>query len=82
MTYCIGVYCEDILIESGVNTNDIPHLMIDLQFQRRHGRVEVYAVKVVQKEDLTVTLATVTGLRPLSRLADLDRDDVSAEPHQ
>ena len=77
-THCIGINSEDIFVEGRVDTDDVAHLVVDLQLEWRHGGVKVHAVEVLHEEDLTVTLATVTRLRPLSRLADLHDDDVPA----
>lgn len=47
--YCISVDSEDVFIEGGVNADDVAHLMINLQFQRRHGVVEMNAVEIVHE---------------------------------
>jgi hypothetical protein len=47
--YCISVDGEDVFIKGGVNADDVPHLVIDLQFQRRHRTVEMNAVEVVHE---------------------------------
>src|SRR6267154_4726131 len=45
--YCISVDGEDIFIKGGVNADDVAHLVIDLQFQRRHRAVKMNAVEIV-----------------------------------
>ena len=59
----IGVDLEDILVECRVNSDDVPHLMVDLELQRRHGRVEVNSIEVLQKQDLRVSFTSVSGFR-------------------
>lgn len=56
----------------------VPHL-VDLQLERRHGRIEMNPVQVVHEEDLTVTFAPVSRLRALGRLADLHDHHVPTE---
>ena len=75
--HCISIDSEDILVEGGVDSNDVSHLVVDLQLERRHRRVEVDPVEILHDKDLTVTLSSVTRLRSLGRLADLDDDDVA-----
>ena len=75
-TYRIGVDSEDVLIEGWVNTNDIPHLMIDLELERSHSSVEMNPVEVLHDQNLTVTLSTVTGLGAFCRLPNFDHDNV------
>jgi hypothetical protein len=45
LAYGIGINLEDVFVESGIDTNNIPHLMIDLQFQWRHGSIEVNSIE-------------------------------------
>jgi hypothetical protein len=47
------IHREDILVERGVNSNDIPHLVVNLQLERIHGRIEVDLVQITHQEDLT-----------------------------
>jgi len=47
LAHRVGINSEDVLVEGGVNTDDISHLMVDFQFQRGHRSVEVDAVQVV-----------------------------------
>ena len=54
---------------------DLPE---QVEIKRRHPVVIGDAREEVHEDQLTVTLATVTRLRPLSRLADLHYDDVPA----
>ena len=76
VTYCVSIHSEDILVERRVDTNDIPHLVVDLELEGRHRSVEVHTVEILHEKDLTVTLATVTRLGALRRLSDLDNNDV------
>jgi hypothetical protein len=69
---------ENILVKRRVDPNDIPHLVIDLQLEGRHGRIKVHAVEVLQEQDLRITLASVARLGRFGGLADLDDDEVSA----
>jgi hypothetical protein len=78
-TYRIGINGENVLVESRIYANNVPHLVVDLQLERRHGRIKMNAVQVVHEEDLTVTLAPVSRLRALGRLADLHDHHVPAE---
>ena len=76
-TYSIGIHHEDVLVECRVDTDDVPHLMIDFEFQRGHGFVEVDMVEILQQEDLRVSLAAITWLVALAGLADFDHHNVS-----
>jgi hypothetical protein len=78
-TYRISINGENVLVESRIYANNVPHLVVDLQLERRHGRIEMNPVQVVHEEDLTVTLAPVSRLRALGRLADLHGHHVPAE---
>ena len=73
----VGINSKDILIEGGVNTDNISHLVVDFQLQRVHRSIEVDAVQVVHQQDLTITFSTVTRLGPFSRLSNLDYDHIS-----
>jgi hypothetical protein len=81
-THGISVDGENVLVERGVDTDDVPHLVIDLELERVHGQIEVDAVEVVHEEDLRVTLATIAGLGALGGLADLNDDHVPVDEHQ
>lgn len=72
----IRINLEDILVESRVDPNDVPHLVIYLQLERRHGRIKVHPVEILQQQDLRVPLAPVPRLGRLGRLAHLDDHDV------
>ena len=78
--YSIGINSEDVLVERRVDTDDIAHLVVDLELKWAHWRIEMDTVEVLHQENLTVTLATVTGLRALCGLPDLDHDDVPDKP--
>src|SRR5882762_5739397 len=45
--YCISVNGENIFIKGGVNADDVTHLVIDLQFQRRHRAVKMNAIEIM-----------------------------------
>ena len=77
VTYSIGIHCEDVLVECRVNTDDIAHLMVNLELKRRHRSVEVHPVQVLHDENLTITLSTITRFRALGGLSDLDNNDVA-----
>ena len=47
LTHSISVDLEDVFVKSRIDANDIPHLVIDLELQRRHGSVEVDSVEVL-----------------------------------
>lgn len=76
-TYSVSIDRKDILIEGRINSNDVPHLMIDLQLQRGHWRVKVYPVQIMKEENLTVSFAAISRLRTLSGFADLDDDHIT-----
>lgn len=48
-THGIGIDSKDVLIERGVNTNNIAHLVIYLQFKGCHWRIEVHTVEVLHE---------------------------------
>ena len=55
----ISIYLEDVLVEGGVNANDVAHLVVDLQLEGTHGGIKVDAVEVLQEQDLGVSLASI-----------------------
>ena len=61
-THRIGIDSEQVLIERRVNTNNIPHLVVNLEFQGRHRGIEVYTVQVMHDKNLRITLATIAWL--------------------
>ena len=73
----ISIDTKDILIEGGVNTDDISHLMIDFQLQRGHRSIKMNAVQVMHQQDLAVTFSTITRLGPFRGLSDFDYDYIS-----
>jgi hypothetical protein len=75
-TYRIGIHHENILVERRVNADDIPHLMVNLEFERAHRRIKVHTVQVMEQQDLGVTLPTITGLLGLSGLAGFDDNNI------
>lgn len=62
LAHRVSVNSKDILIEGGVDADDISHLMVDFQLQRRHRSIEVNAVQVVHQQDLAVTFSAITRL--------------------
>lgn len=76
-TYCISINHENILVEGRVDADDVAHLVVYFELQRRHGSIKVHAVEVVEEQDLGVTFATVTRLLTLAGLANLHDDHVS-----
>jgi hypothetical protein len=48
-SYGVRIDSEDVFIEGGVNADDVAHLVIDLQFQRRHGAIKMNAVEIVHE---------------------------------
>ena len=77
MTHGIGIDLEEVLVEGRVDSDDVPHLMVNLEFQGSHGSVEVNSVEVSKEEDLRVSLSSVSRLRPFRRLSNLDDDHVA-----
>lgn len=73
----VSIHGKDILIERGVDTDDISHLMVNLQLQWGHWGIKVNAVQIVHQQDLAVTFSTVTRLGPFRGLPDLDYDHIS-----
>jgi len=82
ITHGVSVNLEDVLVKRWVDTDDIPHLMVDFQLEWVHGGVKVNSVEIVQQQDLRITLSSVSRLASLGRLADLDDDHVSEARHQ
>ena len=78
-THRISVHSEYVFVERGVNADYVPHLVVNLKLEGTHWRVEVNAVEVLHDEDLTITLAAVTWLAALCRLADFDNYNISAK---
>lgn len=62
MTHGVRIDLEYVLVEGRIDADDVPHLMVDLQFQWRHGCVKVDSVEVLQEEDLRISLSSVTRL--------------------
>lgn len=75
-THRIGIHSEDVLVECRINSDNVPHLMINLELQRGHRCVEVNFVQIAHQQDLTVTFPSIAGFRPLSRFADFHYNDV------
>ncbi len=51
--------------------------MEDLKLQRVHGRIEVYSIEVVKKQDLRISLSSVPRFAAFGWLTDLDYDHVA-----
>ena len=64
------------LVQLRVDADDVLDLVVHLELEREHLRVEVDAVQPAHGEDLRVALAAVAGARALGRAADLGDDDV------
>ena len=73
----VSINGKDILIEGGVNADDISHLMVDFQLQRSHRSIKVNAVQIVHQQNLAVTLPAITRLGPFRGFPNLDYDNVS-----
>lgn len=78
MTHRISVDLENVLVEGRIDSNNVSHLVIDFQLQRRHGRVKVDSVEVLQEQDLRITFSSVSWFIGFGRFSDLDDNDVSA----
>lgn len=78
-TYSVRIDSKDILIKGWIYPNDIPHLVVNLELQRRHRAVEVDLVEVRHEKDLTVTFSAVTRLLTFARLADFNDHHVSIQ---
>ena len=76
--YRIGVHHEDVLVEGGVDSDDIAHLVVNFELEGIHWGIEVDSVEVVEEQDLRVTLATVARALAFTRPADFDNHHISA----
>ena len=76
-THGVSIDLEDVLVERRIDTDNVSHLMVDLQLERVHRGVKVNSVEVVQKQDLGITFPSISRLAALGRLADLDNDHVA-----
>lgn len=79
MAHRVSIYGKDILIERGVNSDDITHLMVYLQLQGGHWSIKVNTVQVVHQQNLAVTFSTISWFRTFCGLPNLDDDHVSIE---
>lgn len=61
-TDSIGIDHENVFVEGRVDSNNISHLVINLQLHRRHWCIKVDTVEVVKEKDLRVTFTTIAGL--------------------
>jgi hypothetical protein len=77
ITHSICINGEDVLIESGIDANDIPHLMVDLQLHWIHWGIEMDAIKVMHDQNLGVSFTTIARLRALRGFADFDDNHVT-----
>lgn len=75
-THSISIHHENVLVERGINSNDVSHLMVDFQLQWRHGRVEVDTIQIVHEQNLRVTLSSIAGFRPFAGFPDFDDDNI------
>ena len=78
-THGVRIYLEDVLVKGRIYAYNVSHLMVYLQLERRHWRVKVDSIEVLQKEDLRVPFPSVTGLGRLGRLSDLHDDHISKD---
>ena len=69
---------KDVLVKRRIDSNHVPHLMINFEFQRGHGRIEMHAVEVVHEQNLTVSFAAIARLGPLRGLAHFDDNHITA----
>ena len=76
MHYRIGIHGEDVFIKRRINANNISHLVVNLQLQRRHWHIEMDTIEVMQQEDLRVSLSTIARFRSFSGFTDLGDDHV------
>jgi hypothetical protein len=78
--YGIGINLEDVFVESGIDPNDIPHLMVDFQLQWRHGSIKVNSIQELQQQDLRISFSSITSLGSiLTGFSDLDHYHVSVD---
>jgi hypothetical protein len=68
---------KDVLVKRRVDPYHVPHLMINFEFQRGHGRIEMHTVEVVHEQDLAVSFAAIARLGPLRGLADFDDNHIT-----
>ncbi len=76
--YRICVHHEDVLVEGGVNSDDVAHLVVNFELEGIHRGVEVDSVEVMEKQDLRVTLASVARPLAFTGSADFDNYHISA----
>ena len=62
--HCICINLQYKLIESWIDTDDVPNLMVHLELHGCHGKVVVNAVEEAHENHLRVTFATIT--RPVN----------------
>ena len=72
----IGIHTQHNLVPIRRHARTPPDRVEELVLEGRHALVEHHALEERHEHDLTVTLSTVTGLRPFRGLADLDDDNV------
>lgn len=78
-SHSIGINLEDVFVECRIDTNDVAHLMEDFKLKGTHWPIEMDPVEIVQKQDLGVSLSSITGFTSLGRLSNLDDDHVTAK---
>lgn len=74
----ISVHHENVLVEGGVDSDDIAHLVVNFELEGIHRGVEVDSIQVMQEQDLRVTLATVARALAFTGSADFDNHHISA----
>jgi len=77
-THRIGVDHEDVLVEGGVDPDDVAHLVVNFELEGIHWGIEVNSIEVMEEQDLRITLATVAWALALTGPADFDNHHISA----
>ena len=72
--HSVGIDLKHKLVECWVHTNDIPDLMMHLEFKRTHWCIVVDPVEESHDDHLRIALASITGPGDLGRLANLNND--------
>ena len=74
----ICVHHEDVLVEGGVDSDDVAHLVVNFELKGIHRGVKVNSVKVMKKQDLRVTLAAVARALTFTRSTNFDNHHIPA----
>lgn len=72
----IGVDHEQVLVEFGINSDNVVDLMEHFEFERAHRGAVMDTVEEAEEENLGVTLSSVSWLGNLGRLANFDNNNV------